>query len=102
MLDEPTTGEELTASLDPQFPLDGWHPVPQYAAVLPHQPAAEQQLPNELPRQVFCVVPPQVASRLTVLVCVEAEALAVPEPLAELPASLDPQFPLDGWHPAPQ
>jgi hypothetical protein len=46
----------------PQFPKPLWHPVPQYAEVLPHQPLLEQQLPNDDPRQVNPFAPPHVAS----------------------------------------
>jgi len=55
--------------------------------VLPHQPAALQQLPNVLPKQVNLVVPPQVASVETALVPVEvaAEEVAV-DALVELEA----------------
>jgi hypothetical protein len=38
----------------------------------PHQPFAEQQLPKLLPRQVYPVVPPQLASGETFFVGVEA------------------------------
>jgi hypothetical protein len=52
----------------PQFPKPAWHPVPQYADVEPHQPLALQQLPKELPTQVYPLVPPQVASVVTLFV----------------------------------
>ena len=54
------------ALLLPQFPKPDWHPVPQYAVVEPHHPALLQQLPNSLPRQVYLLVPPHVASCETV------------------------------------
>lgn len=52
----------------PQFPKPDWHPVPQYGVVEPHHPAEEQQFPNELPKHVYPVVPPQLASGETFLV----------------------------------
>lgn len=48
--------------LPPQFPKAGLQELPQYALVEPHQPDDEQQLPKVLPRQVYLLVPPQVAS----------------------------------------
>jgi hypothetical protein len=35
-----------------QLPKPVWHPVPQYADVLPHQPLVEQQSPKPEPAQV--------------------------------------------------
>lgn len=46
----------------PQLPNADWHPVPQYALVLPHQPHSEQQLPWIEPWQPK--VPPQLPSEL--------------------------------------
>jgi hypothetical protein len=57
---------EVTGLLLPQFPKPGWQPVPQYAVVDPHQPALLQQLPKVLPKHVYLLVPPQVASLDTV------------------------------------
>jgi len=58
----------------PHVPEAGWHPVPQYAVVDPHQPALEQQLPNVEPRQVM--VAEHVPSVLTLC---GTGALAFPE-----------------------
>ena len=46
----------------PHLPNADWHPVPQYALVLPHQPHSEQQLPWIEPWQPN--VPPQLPSEL--------------------------------------
>jgi hypothetical protein len=55
----------LLGLLLPQFPYADWQPVPQYADVEPHQPLLLQQFPKVLPRHVYLLAPPQVASVLT-------------------------------------
>jgi hypothetical protein len=69
------------------LPKPDWHPVPQYAVVLPHHPEAEQQLPKVLPAHVYFLVPPQVPSGLTE----EVGLVVVVHPL-----------PKPDWHPVPQ
>jgi hypothetical protein len=67
----------------PQVPNADWHPVPQYALVLPHQPHSEQQFPWTEPWQPN--EPPQLPSELKdkplvdvpVEAAVEAAALVV-------------------------
>lgn len=58
----------------PQLPKPDWHPVPQYEDVVPHQPPLLQQLPKELPKQVYPLVPPHVASGVTFFVGVDTGA----------------------------
>lgn len=45
-----------------QLPNSSWQPAPQNTSLLPHQPYAEQQLPNVLPWHVLPSVPPQLPS----------------------------------------
>lgn len=109
-----------------QVPKFFWHPVPQYAAVVPHQPAELQQLPKVEPWQVKPLVPPQVASVVTFLVAVGAAEVDVRVELeagrveleagrveletgrVELPAGgaelwpVPVQVPKAAWHPVPQ
>jgi hypothetical protein len=74
--------------LAPQLPKPDWQPVPQYAEVEPQYPAGLQQFPNEDPKQVYPLAPPQVASGVTVLAPVavgaaaEVAGLAAPAPPA--------------------
>jgi hypothetical protein len=62
--------------LPSQLPKPAWHPVPQYADVLPHHPLPEQQSPKLDPKHVKPpFVLPQVASVDTFFVGVEAAAV---------------------------
>jgi hypothetical protein len=63
-------------SLPLQLPKPAWHPVSQYADVLPHHPLPEQQSPKPDPKHVDPpLVLPHVASVETFLVGVEAAAV---------------------------
>jgi hypothetical protein len=91
-----TLFDALPAS--PQVPKPDWQPSPQYAAVPPHQPAGEQQLPKTDPWQVIPLAPPQVASVETFVGWVGG----IVDVLLLLWGTLIPHWPNPAWHPSPQ
>jgi hypothetical protein len=62
-------------------PKPDWHPAPQWSVEFPHQPLAEQQLPNDAPVQILPLAAPHWPSVVMVLG-------------GHVPKSV--------WHPAPQ
>lgn len=71
-----------------QLPKPAWHPAPQWSAVLPHQPWAEQHVPNLEPVQVMPL--PHVPSGLTVPPVAGGGVGEAPLPLLVVVAGLLP------------